>query len=401
MEPGRALRIGGGYALAYALATIVLPRPSPPSLATLIALLAVLLPTALAIAATARAARASGAGEQPFWVLLCAAGVAQAANVVVYAIHTLGLPEFGSLRLAGHMGYYTYSILVFVALLARPDRTRPGRERSHALLESLIAVVSGYFLLFYFVLLPYREARYPWSLVFTLQEFAPALLAFYLTHRVRDAPFRQVYAILAGGLLAGAAVGVWPNVQIGLTGGDLFRPFDVAWMLPLIGIAAAAGCPRGPRWVRAVPAGEGEHPRVILFVTAFPLLLDLAMRAAGLQPPLAHERSQVALVSAATLSVLVALRFRRRATRTTPGEPADTPEVRTALGQPTEILQFASGVAHEINNPLMAVAGWAELALRRGAPSAPLQALIASARSAAEAVVRLQQVASGERRGSP
>jgi signal transduction histidine kinase len=47
-------------------------------------------------------------------------------------------------------------------------------------------------------------------------------------------------------------------------------------------------------------------------------------------------------------------------------------------------------VAHELNNPLMAVAGWAELAVRRGAPEPELRALVDATARTADAVARLQ-----------
>ena len=53
--------------------------------------------------------------------------------------------------------------------------------------------------------------------------------------------------------------------------------------------------------------------------------------------------------------------------------------------------QFAAGVAHQLNNPLMAVAGWAELALRRGAPEPALERVLEATGAAAAAVARLEQ----------
>jgi hypothetical protein len=54
-------------------------------------------------------------------------------------------------------------------------------------------------------------------------------------------------------------------------------------------------------------------------------------------------------------------------------------------------LQFAAGVGHQLNNPLMAVAGWAELALRRGAPEPALERVLEATGAAAAAVARLEQ----------
>src|SRR6185503_401431 len=55
-------------------------------------------------------------------------------------------------------------------------------------------------------------------------------------------------------------------------------------------------------------------------------------------------------------------------------------------------VHFATGIAHELNNPLMAVGGWAELALRKSEPRESLEALLAATQRAAQSVRRLQQL---------
>jgi signal transduction histidine kinase len=107
------------------------------------------------------------------------------------------------------------------------------------------------------------------------------------------------------------------------------------------------------------------------------------------QPNLAEARSLLTLLAAAALSLLAALRARESSRLGAPATEAAGP----SPGEPSEFLQFASGAAHELNNPLMAVAGWAELALRRGGEAEPLRALLVSTRATADAVERLQRLA--------
>jgi signal transduction histidine kinase len=118
---------------------------------------------------------------------------------------------------------------------------------------------------------------------------------------------------------------------------------------------------------------------------------------AGLQPALAGQRTELTLACCSTLSLLVALRV-RQAARPLPAprdaEPADAP------GEPSAYLRFASGVAHELNNPLMAVAGWAELA-QRGRPEPALQRVLDATATAAAVVGRLQQLARSGREPEP
>ena len=64
-------------------------------------------------------------------------------------------------------------------------------------------------------------------------------------------------------------------------------------------------------------------------------------------------------------------------------------------------MHFATGIAHELNNPLMAVGGWAELALRKSEPRESLEALLAATQRAAQSVRRLQQLGRAAEPSSP
>lgn len=278
------LAAGVAYALVYLAAVSLLPPPTSAPLRVVLGNLFLFIPAAFAAAATAHAAHRSIASEKAF--------------------------------------------------------------RS-AVLEWVMAAVGGYFLVMYFAILPRSDARYPWFLVFTVQEALPG-----------------------------------------------YNPWDVAWILLFFSIAAAALGSRGEVWVRSSgsEAGDRRRARRAVFALAVPPLIDLACRAAGLQPALAAQRTDLTLACFSTLSLLVALRVRQAARPAAARERPEPVEAGGAHAEPSDYLEFASGVAHELNNPLMAVAGWAELARRRGAPEPPLQALGEATAAAAAAVERLQQL---------
>jgi signal transduction histidine kinase len=170
----------------------------------------------------------------------------------------------------------------------------------------------------------------------------------------------------------------------------MFGPRDVVWMLPFVGIASAATCPRGPFWAGTTHAPGRGRGWLAASALVLPPLLDLSSRALGWQPELAAERSQATLVSVILMSLLLAWRLRAApAEGLVPGELADGPAARAAR---TAHLAFASGVAHELNNPLMAVAGWAEVVQERGDAHPSVGRLLDAARAAADAVGRLQKV---------
>jgi signal transduction histidine kinase len=161
-------------------------------------------------------------------------------------------------------------------------------------------------------------------------------------------------------------------------------------MLPFVGIAAAATCARGPFWAGIAHAPGRGRGWLAASALVLPPLLDLSARALGWQPELAAERSAATLVAVVLMSLLLAWRLRTApAEGLTPGELADGPAARAAR---TAHLAFASGVAHELNNPLMAVAGWAEVVQVRGEAHPSVARLLEAARSAADAVGRLQKV---------
>ncbi len=388
MTPRRVLWAGAAYALFYLLATTRLPQPDALQARRLLAILFLLPPTLLAFLATLRAARESSRAERAFWGLLAGGAFAQLANELLFGVFSLG-PGLDVLRVAGHFAYDTYFTLVVVALLVRPDRPLgPGEARPVAL-DFTLALVCGYFLVFYFVLIPFGLRGYPWSFVYTVQEALPGVVALVLAWTVREGPFRAVYRLLAAGFGAAAIVALPGNWAYAHGGYHMYSPLDLEWMLPLFPLAAAALCPRGAAWVRPLGRDDGTpRLRAAALAVAAPCLLDLGMRAVGATPEMAETRSYAALVATATLAIVFAFRVRPRrgAARRSKESAAEVPA--------SDFLSLAVGAAHEMNNPLMAVAGWAELAARRpGAPQARLAALLASVRRAADTVGKLQKLA--------
>jgi len=386
----RVAVVGLAYAAAYAAATLLLPPP-PGAGRAVIADLFLLLPALAAAAMAARAARVSREGERAFWMLLGSAAAALAASQVFFALHDAWWPG-PALRTAGHMGYYAWIVLLAVSLLLRPERPRTLQQARWATMEALIAVVLAYFLVLYLVVLPAAAERRPWYVVLLAQELLPAAWTLALATRTGQTPFHRVYRILAAGLLVGAAGSVWSDWLY--TGGryQVYSPWDAFWALPLVGVAAAARLAPAAGWLRApwMPGRSAPRPMIALAV-AVPPLVDLMTRAFAAAPPrLAAQRTELALYTAAALALLAAARV-RGAVAQPPVPAADADEARMALGEPNPYLQFTSGVAHELNNPLTAVSGWAELSLHGGADEGPLRDLVSATRVAAEVVQELQR----------
>jgi hypothetical protein len=306
----------------------------------------------------------------------------------------LAMPS--EIYLTGQALYYAHLVALCVALLVRPDVQRTPREVRAAALEWVMAGVGAAFLLFYFDALPEQHGGHALSLARLIQEWVPGLIALGFALGVVGRPYRQVYGVLAVGLIGGQIIGVVVGWRYAEGPYPLWNPLDVNWMLPYLGLAAAAAPgARGAIWVRAAESSAGDRGRsdLALAALALPPVVDLVTRALGLDPELALARSQLTLLTSATLTLLLALRLDAQEQAPARAEPADTAEAREAAGEPSEPLQLASGAAHELNNPLMAVAGWAELAQHRaGADAEPINELLLSTRRAADAVSRLQKL---------
>lgn len=387
----RRILVGGAaYAAAYALATVLLPAPRGPwSVAA--ADLFLFLPAAAAAACAARAARVAREGERTFWSLLAAASGSSAGGQVLFAVQGIlwPLPE---LRTAAHLCYYGWVVLLAVSLLVRPERPRSLQQARWAALEWSIALVIGYFLVLHLAVLPAAARQQPWYGVLLAQEMLPAAGVLALWQRTEPGPFRRVYAIMAATLIAAALGSAYPDWLYTRGEYQVYSPWEAFWVLPLVGVAAAAQLAPAAGWLRAPWTVARPAPRpLVALAVAVPPLVDLLARAFGAAPArLLAQRTDLALATAAMLALLVSLRV-RGALPERPLPAADADEARLALGEPNPYLQFTSGLAHELNNPLTAVSGWAELSLHAGRDEEPLRELLAATRAAAEVVQHLQR----------
>jgi hypothetical protein len=343
-----------------------------------------------ALVATVRAARASLGSERAFWSLLSGAAAAQMTAEAAFLLHATALPDRAALLGLGHAGHYTFSVLVAVSVFVCPHRPLGAGRLRAAILEWTMAAVVAYFLIFYFAAVPFDETGYSWFWIFTLQQCALAAGFAVLALTVRQAPFATVYRILAAGLAAGAVAGVLPNWRHAVGTHAPYSVANVDWVLILLALATAATAERGHAWVPGRDDADTTSRRGWWMPAAvmFPLLVDLGARLVQEYPAaLAEARLEVALAATGILLALTTIRV-RGAFAIRFGDDGATPSTSGS----SEYVHFATGIAHELNNPLMAVGGWAELALRKTQPRESLEALLAATQRAAQSVRRLQQL---------
>ena len=386
----RALVAGAIYTALFVVATAVVPAPGSVPARVLLGHLYLLLPTVAALVATVRAARASLGSERAFWSLLSGAAAAQMTAEAAFLLHATVLPDRAALLGLGHAGHYTFSVLVAVSVFVCPHRPLGAGRLRAAILEWTMAAVVAYFLIFYFAAVPFDETGYAWFWIFTVQQCALAAGFAALALTVRQAPFTTVYRILAAGLAAGAVAGVIPNWRYAVGTHAPYSVANVDWVLILLALATAATAERGKAWVPGRDDADATSRRGWWMPAAvlLPLLVDLGARLVQEYPAaLAEARLEVALAATGILLALTAIRV-RGASPARFGEDGAPPSTSGS----SEYVHFATGIAHELNNPLMAVGGWAELALRKSEPRESLEALLAATQRAAQSVRRLQQL---------
>src|SRR5262245_32843590 len=229
----RVLAAGLAYAVAYAAAVLLLPTP-PPVGRVILADLFLFLPAAAAALLAARAARVSRDAERVFWTLLALAAASSASSQLLFALHDAWW-TVPPLRTAAHVSYYGCIVMMAVSLLVRPERPRTLQQARWASLESLIAVLLGYFLVLYFVVLPWAPDRQPWYAVLLAQELLPAAWALSLGTRGAPTRFQRVYRTLGAAMLASALGSAWPNWLYTRGAYQMYSPWEAFWALPLVG----------------------------------------------------------------------------------------------------------------------------------------------------------------------
>ena len=376
------LLAASAHVAAYLAATAFLPRPA--SLAGRLALVALwLLPPAyLAVRWAIRRAHATLGAGSVFWAFLAGACALRALAIVVFTWSEF-VDSSPLTRLLSLMAQHASFGLLVVGLLLRPDRSRSSIDaRDGLLLATVLAFLPAY------AVLLFPRGAGPVLLIRALEDVLPALLSLRLI-RGAPSPWATAYGRMALALGVGALLSIPARASYYEGGRDSLQPIDVAWVLPLWGVFAAAAVRTAESWLAAGPGEPAEGgSRVAAAAVAVPAFVELIARGLRL-PGDAEARAILVLATAAALALFAGLRLRR----STRERVLPVSEEGRAEGSP-ELMRLASGTAHELNNPFMAVALAAELAVARGGDEPPLRALQQSVHDAAAAVRRFQLLAS-------
>lgn len=368
---------GGGVLLAYSILSLVTGQ----QLVALGDLAPMIVALAFAVLTRALARRCRGQ-VRVFWNLNAIHGLVWAIGQGVWTYCDAlggGVPVISPTDPI----FFVSSIPLAAALYGRPEHDRPRWLFDIVLLDLVLIALFFAFVYIYFVvsieLTDGPEQAYTNNLT-QLLNARNLLLAVWaaVVWRTANTPaWRKMLGVYAGGLsltFVGGIVHDYAARSGRYSSGGLW---DLAAMVPYLVMAIAAAIAYDEKLFE--PADEAPPlarlPVVsmiaITLLVAIPAIDESARRLFVVSPQTALLRTRLALAMMIPFGVVVVVRefLSRRALIRASQELVSTREQLVQNEKLAAVGQLVSGVAHELNNPLQGVLGYAELMLAARPPA--------------------------------
>lgn len=362
---------GAGFILLYAVLSVLTGQ-------RIVALgdLAQLVPPLAYAAFTFALARRCRGQVRIFWNLNAAHGVMWALGQVVWTYYDLvhgGVPDISPTDPL----FFASSIPLAAALYGRPERDRPRWLFDIVLLDLVLIALFSAFVYIYFVVsiavTDGNEQLYNANLtqVLNARNLALALWSIWVWHTAPSPAWRRMLGVYAIGLSLTLAGGlVYDAVDLA----GIYVPgalWDLVWIVPYVVLTLAAAVAYDERLFD--PAEEAPAlarlPVVsliaITLMVAIPAIDEIARRLLDVSEPTQLLRTRLALAMMIPFGLVVVVRefLSRRALLRAGQELVSAREQLVQKEKLAAVGQLVSGVAHELNNPLQGVLGYAELML--------------------------------------
>ncbi|MDP2321509.1 MAG: ATP-binding protein [Acidobacteriota bacterium] len=362
---------GAGYFLLYGVLSVLTGQ-------RVVALgdLAQLIPPLAFAAFTFQLARRCRGQVRIFWNLNAIHGVAWAIGQAVWTYYDLvhgGVPVISPTDPL----FFVSSIPLAAALYGRPERDRPRWLFDIVLLDLVLIALFSAFVYLYFVVsiavTDGNEALYHANLTQLLnaRNLALAIWATWLWRTAPTPAWRRMLGVYAIGLSVSFVGGIVYDV-VDQTGGYVPGAlWDLSWMLPFVfmGLAAAVAYDEQLFEPQEEAPPLARLPVVsliaITLLVAIPAIDEIARRLLDVSAATGTLRTRLALATMIPFGLVVVVRefLSRRALLRAGQELVSTREQLVQKEKLAAVGQLVSGVAHELNNPLQGVLGYAELML--------------------------------------